>query len=47
MPHGMDVALVGIGEPGVPPFALTLANAVFATTGKPIRNLQIGSALKA
>ena len=29
----------GIGEPGVPPLAPALANAVYAATGKPVRSL--------
>lgn len=31
----------GIGEPGVPPLAPALANAVFAATGTPVRSLPI------
>ena len=47
MPADISVPPAGVGEPGVPPIAPALCNAIFAATGKRIRHLPVASQLRA
>jgi isoquinoline 1-oxidoreductase beta subunit len=41
VPHKFETHATGVGEPGVPPIAPAIANAIFNATGKRIRHIPI------
>ena len=43
--HPFSVHAAGVGEPGVPPFAPALGNALFHATGKRIRDIPMGESI--
>lgn len=46
-PASFEVPPGGVGEPGLPPIAPALCNAIFAATGRRLRRLPIGGSLPA
>jgi isoquinoline 1-oxidoreductase beta subunit len=46
VPHGYDMPMGGVGEPGVPPVAPALMNAIFAASGERVRALPMGQTVR-
>ncbi len=46
VPRGYDMPMGGVGEPGVPPVAPALMNAIFAASGQRVRALPMGQTIR-